>query len=125
SSAGAYTYEIEVLSVDGASRTSADTCPVCTVSEAADAIGEAVVKALTQAEEPPVATELVVEILTDPPGARLSIDGNDIGVAPYRGVLAAGSHEIVATLDGYEVAKQSIDVAAGARAGAGEAQRFE
>jgi hypothetical protein len=118
-SAGAYTFEIEVMGMDGESRKSSGTCPVCTVSEAGEQIGAAVAVALAgPGEEPvgdvPVVTgDPVVQIVTDPPAARLRIDGKDIGVAPYRGSLAPGPHRIVASRDGYEAVEMDIDVAAG------------
>jgi hypothetical protein len=115
-SAGAYTFEIEVLGMDGQSRTSSGTCPVCTVSEAGEQIGAAVVEALhgPGEETPTVVTgDPLVQIVTDPQGARLTIDGKDIGVAPYRGSLTPGAHRIVASREGYEAVEMDIDVAAG------------
>jgi hypothetical protein len=114
-SAGAYAFEIEVLGLDGQSLKSSGTCPVCTVSEAGEQIGAAVAEALAgPGEEIPTAVtgEPTIQIVTDPQGARLTIDGKDIGVAPYRGSLAPGPHRIVASREGYEAVEMDIDVAA-------------
>jgi hypothetical protein len=51
-----------------------------------------------------VRCQVVVQVATTPPGAVVAIDGIEIGPSPIEGSLLAGDHEVVARLDGYEVA---------------------
>ena len=41
-------------------------------------------------------------VTTDPPGAVLSVDGNDVGKTPFIGVIPAGDHELVIRKDGFK-----------------------
>jgi tetratricopeptide (TPR) repeat protein len=51
------------------------------------------------------------DIETDPPGATLLIDGAEAGASPARLRLSIGGHDVVASADGHEVARQRIEVA--------------
>lgn len=48
-----------------------------------------------------------------PPGAALTVDGKDVGKAPWSGQLDAGGHLITASLDGYTKARQEVVLVAG------------
>jgi hypothetical protein len=66
----------------------------------------------------PAATPMagVLEVVSDPPGARVTLDGTAAGVTPVtlRGVSAA--HHVVALTHGSTVVNRTVDVAAGATA---------
>jgi tetratricopeptide (TPR) repeat protein len=53
-------------------------------------------------------------VYTDPPGARLSIDGKERGNTPLHAVLAPGRYALVVTLDGHETVKDQIELSASA-----------
>lgn len=56
----------------------------------------------------------LVRILSDPPGARLTIDGAAFPVPATAAVcLAPGRHEVAATKPGFEPARQSVEVPPG------------
>ncbi len=55
-----------------------------------------------------------LSLATDPPGARVSIDGRQVGTSPHEVSLAAGkSVRIGAQLDGYEPVERVLELAAG------------
>ena len=41
-------------------------------------------------------------VTTEPPGAIISVDGNDVGKTPFIGVIPPGDHELVLRKDGYK-----------------------
>ncbi|MFZ5892722.1 MAG: PEGA domain-containing protein [Myxococcota bacterium] len=43
-----------------------------------------------------------ISILSEPPGATVSVDGRAVGVTPWTGELSPGSHHVVLSLKGYE-----------------------
>lgn len=55
----------------------------------------------------------VLKILSDPPGAGISIDGRTKGTAPALVELAPGIHVVTAFLDGFPPKKKKVTVAAG------------
>ena len=57
-----------------------------------------------------------LEVVTDPPGARISVNGSDLGSAPLTiEPSPVGRVSITATLQGHESAKREIDVLPGQR----------
>jgi tetratricopeptide (TPR) repeat protein len=52
-------------------------------------------------------------VYTDPPGARVSIDGRERGTTPLHEVLTAGSHALVVTREGSERVEEAIVIAPG------------
>lgn len=52
-------------------------------------------------------------VRSDPPGARVMIDGRDAGVAPLRRMASAGEHRVVVTVAGEEPVTRDVTVAAG------------
>lgn len=48
-----------------------------------------------------------------PPGAVLTVDGTLAGVGPVTMPLAAGGHQVVAELDGYQLARTEVVITAG------------
>lgn len=45
-------------------------------------------------------------VITDPPGARVEINGRDLGAAPVTTELAEGEHSVAVSAPGYETAQQ-------------------
>lgn len=56
-----------------------------------------------------------VDVTTEPEGARVSVDGREVGPTPLGQplILGPGDHVVSATLAGYEPAERSVRVAAG------------
>ena len=59
----------------------------------------------------PVAPTL--EVLTQPPGATVSVDGQQRGETPLSLTLNPGTHELAITMDDYLENRQSVDLEAG------------
>jgi hypothetical protein len=57
------------------------------------------------------AGEQALLVYTDPPGARVSLDGKERGTAPLHALLAPGSHALALALDGYEPVDERVEVA--------------
>jgi hypothetical protein len=57
-----------------------------------------------------VAEEGKLTILSNPEGARIFIDGAEVGRAPVPRSLPYGSHRVKAELDGYKPETRTIDV---------------
>ena len=47
-------------------------------------------------------------IQTSPPGAKLSLDGKDLGTTPYEGTATFGSHNLVVSKEGYDTVSSAI-----------------
>jgi tetratricopeptide (TPR) repeat protein len=52
-------------------------------------------------------------VYTDPPGARVSVDGRERGTTPLHEVVTAGSHALVVAREGSERVDQAVVVAPG------------
>jgi hypothetical protein len=120
-SGSSYTIALELLSaeVEGALvMRLEDSCSVCTIMELNDRVSGLARKLV----ELPPAQPTPVVIDAQPRGARLVIDGRDVGVAPYRGQLSPGEHAVAATLGGWTPADKTIVVSADASR---EPQTFE
>ena len=48
------------------------------------------------------------QVQTSPPGAKLSLDGKDLGTTPYEGTATFGSHKMVVSKDGYDTVSNTI-----------------
>lgn len=53
----------------------------------------------------------VIELTSQPPGARVMIDGADIGVTPLKHRLPAGSHSFTMSLPNYRMVEGELEVA--------------
>ncbi|MBI4510122.1 MAG: PEGA domain-containing protein [Deltaproteobacteria bacterium] len=67
------------------------------------------------APSPPekIVTTAKLTVSSKPPGARLSIDGQNVGIEPWSGELEAGGHEVVGHLEGYAKARQEVVMVSG------------
>ena len=63
-----------------------------------------------QPKPKPVGT---LSISSQPPGARLTLNGAAIGSAPWRGVVPAGQHDVAASRPGFESSTRDVLVVAG------------
>ncbi len=52
----------------------------------------------------------VLLVYTDPPGASLSLDGQERGKTPLHAVLAPGSYALALELDGYASVKEQVEL---------------
>ncbi len=52
-------------------------------------------------------------VTSNAPGARVLVDGQDVGAAPFHGDLAVGDHEVVVTATGYTTSTQTAAISAG------------
>ena len=83
---------------------------------AANVTGQAV--ETTEPAQPAVAqpgrvTTANVRVESDPPGAAITYEGNDLGTTPATIILPEGSQQIVLALDGYRERTRTIEVIAG------------
>ncbi|WP_428268106.1 PEGA domain-containing protein [Haliangium sp.] len=113
-----YDYELLLLTAEGDSggikERGTGSCPVCTADElVAEVKGTA--ETLLAVFRP-----LPIELITEPSGAQLEIDGRVVGTGPITAALAPGFHQVRAQLDGYLPAEERIEVLPDA----GEPQRF-
>jgi hypothetical protein len=118
-SSAIYEFEILLLVAEGTGGSikerRKDSCPVCTSEEFIDRVADNLRTLMTPFQ--PVA----VRIESQPAGARLSINGRELGSTPFTGALAPGRYELRAALDGHLDAEQAIEVTAGS---AGTPQSF-
>ena len=54
-----------------------------------------------------------ITVNTRPAGARVLVDGNAVGTAPWSGPVAQGNHTVRAELDGHKAAARSVEVGEG------------
>lgn len=88
-----------------------DTCELCGLAEAVDVMGELGARIGRKVE---VATRAsMVSVVTDPPGARVFLDGALVGTTPVELPVEPGSPELSLELDGYIGVVRSLDVAPG------------
>ena len=70
---------------------------------------------LTTPKSPPqqaTAATVPLTVSTNPPGARVVVDGKDRGVSGVSVELAVGGHNVETTLDGYQTTTQQVNLAA-------------
>jgi hypothetical protein len=103
-----YDLRLEVLEVETGTvvASAVGSCEVCTEVE----IGEMISRTGARLREPLAA--LVVQsaiIVVDgsPAGARVAIDGEAVGEAPYQGQVGAGTHQLVVTAPDHESYNES------------------
>ena len=62
-------------------------------------------------EAPPAAVDAVLSVVTDPPGASISLDGRFVGTSPFDARVPAGrTARVEATLEGHQPAGRSVEV---------------
>jgi tetratricopeptide (TPR) repeat protein len=80
--------------------------------EVPDASDRVAVRATLRRIEARLASAGVQALLvhSEPPGARVAIDGRDRGTTPFQAVLAPGSYALALVLDGHEPVREQIEV---------------
>ncbi len=88
-----YSIELELFDKSKLLHRIGVACSPCTLGE----LNTRLRKATTQLISAVIDAPISVLIRTKPSGSELAIDGEPVGPAPYKGVLAIGPHLIVAT----------------------------
>ena len=106
-----YALTFEVLVADGGKQLAVidGSCELCGFEEAVNMVEARTVVVLSTLERSH-ARGSALSLRTDPPGARIEIDGRDMGVTPLELELPAGIHRIVATKPGH--LPQSLEIEA-------------
>ncbi len=95
-----YEIELQLLSPsveNGVLKTITESCDVCTVSELSELVSSSAKQLIHPQDN--VALQLV-RIKTTPSGARVSIDGKEVGISPIETKLSVGLHKVSITVDG-------------------------
>lgn len=119
-SSAIYSFELLFLVAEGQGGSIKErltgTCPVCTSDEFTDRVADNARELMGPFRPVPVVID------SQPAGATITIDGREVGKAPFSGTLAPGPHFVRASLKGHADAEQSVDVLSGKGA---EPQRFD
>jgi hypothetical protein len=59
----------------------------------------------------PVAKTVSLKIVSVPPGAKLKVDGQELGMTPFLARLTVGSHDLELNKEGYAVGRTSVEIA--------------
>jgi hypothetical protein len=86
-------------------------CEICGVQELAETIEGAGARLRARLDVAVAPTRM--KVVTEPAGARVRIDGTDVGASPVEVPTAAGTHTIEIVRDGYRVEKTEADVRSG------------
>src|SRR5262249_23630011 len=96
-----YTLRVELIDVrDGSSAgVYDDRCSLCALAEARERVAQGAAALLTRRlEQTSQPASPTLQIVTDPPGAQVAIDGAVAGAAPLERPLAAGEHTVAVAL---------------------------
>ncbi len=117
-------YEVEVLLLDGLGgaqvASSADSCQICGVAEVGDILDAAAATLRTKLDNLAQGPATLV-VASNPPGARVSIDGELKGVTPFDAPVLAGKRVLRISLEGYITVEREVTFVEGIE----ETQRFE
>ncbi len=115
-----YELHLELLNpVDGEGVVSVvdDSCEVCTISDLNKVAAQAARKLL----DPNMQQTLSVKIASNPPGALITINDEEVGEAPVDAKLSVGNHSVRISLEGHKDKEETIEVVADSS----EEQRYE
>ena len=84
-------------------------CPGCSSAAAEAALGEVLVEAFGGMSRP----RGLLEVASTPPGARLLLDGRQVGVTPHRRTAWVGRAHLTLLLDGYLPYQQDLQIIEG------------
>ncbi len=106
-----YAIRFELFDASGTSVAKAETsCDICAETEAAALTGRELAAFL--AANPAVAGT-TVRITSEPAGATVLVDGNEVGTTPYEGSIEPGPHTVALRHDGYDASSREFDAAEG------------
>lgn len=116
--AGERHYRVAIELVDGTTGSvlavAARECDVCTVEEVGELLAEATTELRAKLDALVVGPPIVA-IDSRPRGARVELDGTDVGVTPSESVVAPGPHEATITKPGYVVQRLTLRAVPGLR----------
>ncbi len=115
-----YRFELEARSASTGERlaTASDVCEICGLEEVAELVELRAAALGARLERPAEAT---LRFVSDPPGARVFVDNEEVGVTPLELTVAEGEHAVQIEKRGFLEEGRSIDV----RAGVDDAVRFQ
>lgn len=109
-------YTITVDLIDAASGESVssltESCDTCGFAELAETV-ESVAARAGEAIESMTDTPASLEIVSTPPGASVSIDGEQVGTTPVRLALTPDPHEIMVHAAGHVAHRRRLELASG------------
>ncbi len=110
-----YTVQMDVVDPAGnVVATSSEQCGLCGAEEAAELAGDLAGTIRTKIETllrtPPVLT-----LISEPFGAKVTIDGRDLGVTPMEQEVTAGPHKIEVSKEGFVTQQRTVEGVAGVR----------
>src|SRR5262245_25660364 len=110
------TYDIALELVNGRTGavigTNRERCEICGVEEAGEKMGLAA-SALRQRLEGLVKAPARFVIRSRPPGALVTMDGQQLGRTPLDREIAGGAHTLQISADGYDASERSLTVVSG------------
>jgi hypothetical protein len=107
-----YQIRFELLDAAGASvATATSSCDICAEGEAAAQSGRDLAAFLAANLTATAATS--VHVTSDPSGARVLVDGNEVGTTPYEAAIEPGEHTVVVEQDGYRSTTRGFTAAEG------------
>jgi TolB-like protein len=116
--AGERHYRVAVELVDGTTGSvlavAARECDVCTVEEVGELLAEATTELRTKLDAIVVGPPIVA-IDSRPRGAKVELDGVDVGITPSESVVAPGRHEATVAKEGYVVQRFTLRAVPGMR----------
>jgi hypothetical protein len=88
-------------------------CEICGTAEVVEQLGNeasAVVPFLVEYTQ----ARSVLEVRSDPPGARVIVDGNEVGTTPFSGEVLAGERVVEVSKTGFTLRERRVSVGRGA-----------
>jgi hypothetical protein len=111
-----YAITLTVLGADDATLASpTDQCKACSIAQVGDRI-DALVKQATEGlapKEPPPPVAASVSVRTEPLGARVVVDGAELGLTPQAIELPPGEHTVAVDKPGFVAQQKTITVEPG------------
>ena len=110
-----YTVQMDVADPAGnVVATSAEQCGLCGAEEVAELAGDLAGTMRTKIETllrtPPVLT-----LISEPFGAKVTIDGRDVGITPLEQEVTPGPHKIEVSKEGFITQQRTVEGVAGVR----------
>lgn len=100
-------YNVELAAI-GSKK--ANECPSCTLTQATDSLNDVIKRAAFEDAAKPRGA---VEITSDPTNATVTVNGDEVGVTPYRRTMFSGKQEIALRKPGYQTNTFTVDVPEG------------
>ena len=112
-----YTIAVTVVDESGATlATKESSCEICNHAELVTAVEKAVAEAadaLPGEEEPEPAEPARLSVVSSPSGAKVFVDGEEVGVTPWSGEVEPGPRTVRVEAKGRKPAERVVDAAEG------------